>query len=84
MTVCIAAVCNSATPEGGVKRVAIIAADRMMTAGDIQYEPPMRKMAFISRRVVILVAGDLVIHTEALQATHREIMGKSTGDVEDI
>jgi 20S proteasome alpha/beta subunit len=46
---------------------AITISDRMITAGDVQYEPNQQKVAFISPRVLLMIAGDTAIHSQALR-----------------
>jgi hypothetical protein len=58
MTVCIAAMC-----EGGI---IFGAADRMKTAGDVQFEPPMPKKFHITNSIVVMTAGDALFHGEIL------------------
>ena len=55
VTICIAAICQSI--PGGPPCV-IGATDRKVTAGDIQFEPPMSKIWQLASGVVALVAGD--------------------------
>jgi hypothetical protein len=54
---------------------AITASDRMITAADVQYEPQQKKVAFFGRSIV-LVAGDLGIHSQAIRETEHEIRGR--------
>lgn len=49
MTVCIAA-------RGG--NVIVVASDRLLTAGDIQFEPLRQKIVAVTKSIVILTAGD--------------------------
>lgn len=79
MTVCIAAgfLWNYAKPGGPdeYRRAAIVASDRMITAGDVKYEPNQRKRAEIFEGTLVLVAGDVAYHSAALTATYTQ-----TGD----
>jgi hypothetical protein len=52
---------------------AAVACDRMITAGDIQYEPQQMKFAAMTPRVLISIAGDYSIHSEALLDTRKQI-----------
>jgi 20S proteasome alpha/beta subunit len=52
-----------------LQSAAIIAADRMITAGDIQYEPFQSKLAAINHKTIVLVAGDYAIHSHAVKKT---------------
>jgi hypothetical protein len=78
MTVCIAVLFHwnygtLDTPEYG--RGAITASDRMITAADVQYEPQQQKIAYFGKSLV-LVAGDIGIHSQAIRETEREIRGR--------
>ena len=76
MTVCIAAgfLWNHATVgmPTDYRPAAIVATDRMITAGDVKYEPTQRKRAEIFPGTVILVAGDYAYHSAALKATYAQ------------
>lgn len=56
-------------------RGAITASDRMITAADVQYEPQQQKAAFFGKSIV-LVAGDIGIHAQAIHDTEKEIRGR--------
>lgn len=51
MTVCVAAMCEQAN-------IVVGAADRMLTSGDIEFEPPQTKMINLTSSIVGLIAGD--------------------------
>ena len=36
----------------------------MITAGDIQFEPPVSKIQFVSSSIALMAAGDSAFHTE--------------------
>ena len=59
MTVCIAAICNNSVIFG--------ASDRMLTAGDIQFEPQLQKNYLLTSKIVIQVAGDASVQAEVVQ-----------------
>jgi hypothetical protein len=59
VTVCIAALCNGANTVIG-------AADRMLTAGDIEFEPPQTKLLNLTSSITALVAGDARLQIEVL------------------
>ena len=65
MTVCVAAICDGDTILG--------ATDNMITAGDIQFEPPALKMVNLTNSIVILTAGDSTLHAEILDAVQAEV-----------
>jgi hypothetical protein len=67
MTVCIAAIADKSTLVG--------ASDRMLTAGDVQFEPEQTKMwHFLPSSIVALIAGDSTIQGEILKQVHKEIV----------
>jgi 20S proteasome alpha/beta subunit len=59
------------------KIVAITASDRKITAGDVEYEPQQQKLVRITPRILILVAGELALHSEAIIAAHKQIKGNA-------
>lgn len=59
MTVCVAALCDGFTILG--------ASDRMLTAGDVQFEPQQSKLWAMTSSIVAMVAGDSAFQTEILQ-----------------
>lgn len=59
MTTCIAAKCAEGVIFG--------AADRMKTAGDIQFEPSTSKIIPLTSSIAIMIAGDDTLHAEILQ-----------------
>src|SRR6202030_2327464 len=58
--------------------------DRMITAGDIEYEPPQYKTCFLTRKVHILIAGDYPTHSEAIAQVQRQVILKPDTDVATI
>ncbi len=65
MTVCIAAKCG-----GGL---IIGAADRMLTAGDIQFQPEAPKIFPITTSIVIMIAGDASLQAEIIQRVASDV-----------
>ncbi|MCG2771968.1 MAG: hypothetical protein L6277_07765, partial [Desulfobacterales bacterium] len=59
VTVCVAAMCGSDTIIG--------ASDRMLTTGDIQFEPHQSKIIPVTRSIICMVAGDSAMQAEILQ-----------------
>ena len=57
MTVCVAAICDS--------RV-VGAADRMLTAGDIEFEPEASKLHNINTAIGAMLAGDAALQSEIM------------------
>jgi hypothetical protein len=72
MTICIASMfawnygAKDSTDLKDIGKAIITMSDRQMTAGDVEYEPMHLKMSFVTPRVIVLVAGDLPTHSEAL------------------
>lgn len=73
VTVCIAMAFTWIYGEDDLGRAILTASDRMLTAVDIQYEPSQQKISFLSPTTIILVAGDMTAHTEALMTVQRVI-----------
>ncbi len=80
VTVCIGALFRwnygraGQPPDWGM--AAITASDRMITAGDMEYEPTQQKVAFITNRTVILIAGDYSVHSEAIKSAMEFARGR--------
>jgi len=70
MTVCIAAVCNIILDR---PRCVITAADRMITMGDIEYEPAQTKSVFFATNTVGLFAGDMQLHAAVVPKVQKRI-----------
>jgi 20S proteasome alpha/beta subunit len=72
VTVCIAALFQwnygtKANPNTGA--IGLVVTDRMITAGDIQYEPQQTKIAAVTPRTILVIAGDYSLHSQAIKAT---------------
>ncbi|MEE8372210.1 MAG: hypothetical protein V3R87_00545 [Dehalococcoidia bacterium] len=74
MTVCVAAMCAINTIFG--------ASDRMLTAGDIQFEPEQPKIYPVSNSIAVQVAGDASIQEQIMQAVFRDV-GKRIQEAPD-
>jgi hypothetical protein len=46
----------------------------MVTAGDIQFEPPAQKVYFLTSSIAIMASGDLAFHTEILAEVNRIVL----------
>ena len=81
MTVCIAAICT-----WGTGKMIIGASDRMLTAGDIEFEPPQNKIIplTITGHALALTAGDTAAQTEICLKTMEELRKCTVTDVDDI
>jgi hypothetical protein len=65
VTVGIAAACIAETPSGEFPCV-ICASDRMITAGDVQFQPDQAKTYPLTRSIIMLISGDGASQMEAL------------------
>jgi hypothetical protein len=81
MTVCIATLFqwNYGTRENPVwGRVALLVSDRQITVGSFEYEPPQLKIASITDRALIMIAGQYYMHTEAILMTNQQVRRDSS------
>lgn len=82
MTVCIAALfrfnysTDPAAPDWGT--AVLTASDRMITAGDVEYEPFQIKMGQITPYVAVLIAGDYTVHSHAIKTIHDRVKGSTS------
>jgi 20S proteasome alpha/beta subunit len=63
MTVCIAALCGVGHERGPF---IIAAADRMITIGDLEYEPAQTKTVNLAPHTIALFAGDMQLHASVV------------------
>jgi hypothetical protein len=88
VTVCIAALSswNYAKPgdpeDWGL--VAITASDRMITFGDVQYEPEQMKFASMATHTMLLISGDYSLHSEAIKTTQHALQSRPDATPGDI
>ena len=78
MTVCVAGLFQwnygtNEVPDWG--RAGILLSDRMLTAGDVQYEPNQRKWADIGSNACLAIAGDVSLHSQAIKDTYSQLRG---------
>jgi 20S proteasome alpha/beta subunit len=82
VTVCIAALFrfNYASPGDPVNHrvAAITLSDRMVTAGDVQYEPQQLKIAHVAQNVIIMIAGEYPVHSHAILTTAKQLRGNQS------
>lgn len=82
MTICIAAICEGSMVFG--------ASDRMLTSGDIEFEPQQPKIHQSTSSIAIMVAGDAALQEEILQKVNAEVNARVQSDpknwwlVEDV
>jgi hypothetical protein len=84
MTVCVAALFNATDESGLLERGVVSASDRMLTTGDIQYEPFKHKVGQLTPQALVMIAGDYAIHSEAVIGVKRSIAERQLSDIEDI
>ncbi len=80
MTVCVATLFvwdYGGREKPSLSGTALIMSDRKITTDDVEYEPNQQKLAFITDRAVIAVAGDVSVHSEALRRTNEQVRRKS-------
>ena len=68
MTVCVAAICGTGAAFG--------ASDRMLTAGDVKFEPTQGKIWYLTNSIAAMIAGDSAIQTEILQGVYKDLMAR--------
>jgi 20S proteasome alpha/beta subunit len=81
MTVCIAALCR--VPGSSVWGI-VGASDRMITTGDIEFEPPQRKVYNFTDHVIALVSGDMAAQISICTATLASITAAAATEVAQI
>lgn len=74
VTVCIAAISDG---------MIIAASDRMLSAGLVEFEPPINKIQVITRSCFALIAGDTSVQGEALSIVRKEIDAKLQANPND-
>jgi ATP-dependent protease HslVU (ClpYQ) peptidase subunit len=79
MTVCIAVIC-----VGDGSEMIIGASDRMLTAGDIEFEPHQTKIYLLSEKVVAMTAGDAAAQITLFSQTQKDIATRSLVNVKEI
>lgn len=88
MTVCVATLFQwNSAPKGAPYQwgsAAIIMTDRMITAGDVEYEPAQLKVSFMTDQTSILIAGDYSVHAQALHDTGRQLRTRTPATPNDI
>jgi 20S proteasome alpha/beta subunit len=65
MTVCVAAICDGVSVLG--------ASDRMLTSGDVEFEPPQEKIYTITNSIAALIAGDSSLQLQLVQQMQSEV-----------
>lgn len=75
VTVCIGALCR-----WGDMPVVVAASDRMITAGDIQFQPPRTKIYQLTTSIFALTAGDASACSEILDHARADILARLSTD----
>jgi 20S proteasome alpha/beta subunit len=65
VTICVATISSGNMILG--------AADRMLTAGDIQFQPPMQKIVNMTPSIATMVSGDMALQAEIFQHLNQAI-----------
>lgn len=68
VTVCVAAICDTSTVFG--------AADRMLTAGDVEFEPAQSKIWELTSSIAAMFAGDASLQSEIFQLIDRDVKAR--------
>ncbi|MCH8102364.1 MAG: hypothetical protein IIB28_04325, partial [Chloroflexi bacterium] len=81
MTVGIAVLCQEGAQ--GEHRYVILTSDRMITGGDIEYEPDKAKLYWLTPtgHIVALIAGDSAVQSAIGQAAQLQIAAEGVTDV---
>jgi hypothetical protein len=75
VTVCVAAICESASILG--------ASDRMLTSGDVQFEPRQTKIEPLTNSIAIMVAGDSAMQAEIIHNVRAVVWQRVAADPKD-
>lgn len=68
MTVCIAAICQA--------NIIVGASDRMLTAGDVEFEPHFAKSIAVTNSIVVMMAGDSALQAEIVQEVYGVVIAR--------
>ncbi len=83
MTVCLAAVCRAPTTSK-YKYAVVCASDRMLTSGDVEYEPQQQKTCELKEGTILFVSGNMQVHSEAIRAIETDLKSNDDPSVRDI
>lgn len=82
MTVCIVGICDS---KNGIAKKAIAIADRMITAGDTEFEQAaFSKVVKLTENCVAVTAGSALAHTELFNTTKIKFSGTPRPPIEEV
>src|ERR1700735_2877590 len=68
LTVCVAAICED--------NIILGASDRMVTAGDVEFEPPQTKVTFLTSSIAVMIAGDASLQLEIMYEVRNEVQAR--------
>lgn len=83
VTVCIAALFNW-WAHGRWTRVVMTASDRMITRGSTEYQLPQMKICELTNKALVLVAGEIVAHSEAVRETQKSLAASPGHTIREI
>lgn len=82
MTICIVGICDV---QKGIPRKAIAIADRMITAGDTEFEQTaFSKIDKLTENCVAITAGSALAHTELFDATKAKFTGTPAPPIAEL
>jgi 20S proteasome alpha/beta subunit len=84
MTICVAALFRWDYGLNDVGFGIVTASDRMFTAGDVEFEPNQAKICHLTPRILILVAGELPVHSEAIRKLQQTLAGQPNLKVDEV
>ncbi|MBV9732655.1 MAG: hypothetical protein JO275_07735, partial [Verrucomicrobia bacterium] len=73
VTVCVAAISQDSTGQGLMMTGA---SDRMLTAGDIEFEPEQSKIQPLTTSIALMLAGDSAIQREIVQSVFFDVVAR--------
>jgi ATP-dependent protease HslVU (ClpYQ) peptidase subunit len=77
MTICLAVLCDES-------QKAVIAADRMITAGDTEFEQDARKVHQVTSGCVVLSAGSALRQVQLIRDVRTELHSRRSPSVGDV
>jgi hypothetical protein len=69
MTVCVAAICEN-------NSTVVCASDRMLTTGDVEFEPQKSKIILLTNSIIIMTAGDSSLQSKIIQKVKRDVRNR--------
>ena len=84
VTVCVATIFTWTYTPGDRDFALLTSSDRMITAADIEWEPPQLKTCFLTSKINILISGDYRVHSEAIKSAQRYVASYPEATVADV